>query len=143
MAHVNSFRELEVYQKAFKVSRAIFKMTQTFPHDEIYSLTDQVRRSSRSIGAQIAEAWGKRAYTRHFLSKLTDADAEQMETQHWIDTAYSCGYCGEEERRKLQEELQSVGRMLHSMMCKAEMFCGPQKPPHTPTPIENATTDYR
>jgi four helix bundle protein len=131
MAHANSFRELDVYRKAFGVSRAVFKLTQALPREEMYSLTDQARRSSRSVGAQIAEAWGKRAYKRHFLSKLTDADAEQLETQHWIDTACSCGYCGEEERRRLHEELQSVGRMLHSMMRKADMFCGPQKTPAT------------
>lgn len=72
-----------------------------FPKEEMYSLTDQVRRSSRSIGAQIAEAWGKRKYERHFVSKLTDADGEQLETQHWIETALDCSYVSAEVATKL------------------------------------------
>ena len=83
LSHARSFRDLAVYQKARKVSRAIYKISKGFPKEETYSLTDQIRRSSRSIGAQISEAWAKRRYERHFVSKLTDADAEQMETQHW------------------------------------------------------------
>ena len=76
------FRDLMVYQKAREVARRIFELTKVFPKEEIYSLTDQGRRASRSVGAQIAEAWGKRRYERHFVSKLTDADSEQLETQH-------------------------------------------------------------
>ena len=78
--HARSFRDLAVYQKARTVSRSIFELSKDFPKEETYSLTDQIRRASRSIGAQIAEAWAKRRYERHFVSKLTDADAEQMET---------------------------------------------------------------
>ena len=74
--HAKSFRDLVVYQKAKKVSRAIFELSKSFPKEETYSLIDQIRRASRSIGAQIAEAWAKRRYARHFVSKLTDADAE-------------------------------------------------------------------
>jgi four helix bundle protein len=88
--HAKSFRDLVVYQKAKEVSRTIFEISKGFPKEETYSLTDQIRRASRSIGAQIAEAWAKRRYARHFVSKLTDADAEQMETQHWVDEAYDC-----------------------------------------------------
>jgi four helix bundle protein len=89
----------------------------------MYSLTDQVRRSSRSIGAQIAEAWAKRRYKRHFISKLTDADGEQLESRHWIDTANVCGYVAEPLTVKLSNDLVEIGRMLSSMMNKAEQFC--------------------
>jgi four helix bundle protein len=89
-----------------------------------YSLTDQIRRASRSIGAQIAEAWAKRRYERHFVSKLTDADAEQMETQHWIDEAVACRYLDPKQAEQLKEELMQIGRMLSSMIEKARLFCG-------------------
>lgn len=88
MEYVKSFRELEVYRLARQLSKEIFEISKTFPKEEMYSLTDQVRRSSRSIGGQIAEAWGKRRYEKHFISKLTDADGEQLETQHWIVHIY-------------------------------------------------------
>ena len=121
--HAKSFRDLLVYQKAKKLSREIFEISRSFPKEETYSLTDQIRRASRSIGAQIAEAWAKRRYERHFVSKLTDADAEQMETQHWIDEALDCGYLEPKEAEKLTEELMQVGRMLNSMANKANLFC--------------------
>jgi four helix bundle protein len=124
LPHAGSFRELIVYQKARITARRIFEMTKDFPGDEMYSLTDQVRRSSRSVGAQIAEAWARRRYEKHFVSKLTDADGEQLETQHWIDTAADCGYLTEEKRNDLNRELSEIGRMLNSMMGKASLFCG-------------------
>ena len=86
LEYANSFRDLIVYRKSRELSLEIFKLTKRFPKEETYSLTDQVRRSSRSIGAQIAEAWAKRQYPKHFLSKLTDSDGDQQETQHWIET---------------------------------------------------------
>jgi four helix bundle protein len=89
----------------------------------MYSLTDQVRRSSRSIGAQIAEAWAKRRYKKHFVSKLTDADGEQQETQHWIDTAQDCGYLEQVQVEKLEKTLSEIGSMLNSMINKADLFC--------------------
>jgi four helix bundle protein len=122
--HAKSFRDLVVYQKAKKVARAIFEISRGFPKEEIYSLTDQIRRASRSIGAQIAEAWGKRRYERHFVSKLTDADAEQMETQHWLGEACDCHYVDPKQVEELMEELLQIGRMLNSMMDKADSFCG-------------------
>ena len=82
--HAESFRDLLVYEKARQVSLRVFQLTRRFPKEEMYSLTDQMRRSSRSIGAQIAEAWAKRRYERHFISKLTDADGEQYEIQHFF-----------------------------------------------------------
>ena len=89
----------------------------------MYSLTDQFRRSSRSIGGQIAEAWTKRRYETHFVSKLTDADGEQLETQHWIETSQDCSYISEEIASKLLEECKSIGKMLSSMMNKSAIFC--------------------
>jgi four helix bundle protein len=87
MAHVKSFRDLEVYKLSRELSKEIFEASKKFPDGEIFSLTNQIRRSSRSVGAQIAEAWAKRKYKKNFISKLTDADGEQLETQHWIETA--------------------------------------------------------
>ena len=122
--HAKSFRDLEAYQKAKALAQDIYNLTKTFPKEETYSLTDQLRRSSRSVGAQIAEAWGKRRYERHFVSKLTDADAEQMETQHWLDIAASCKYLSRDQMEQLITELSEVGRMLNSMIRKADLFCG-------------------
>ena len=103
----------------------------------MYSLTDQVRRSSRSVGAQIAEAWAKRRYEKHFVSKLTDADGEQQETQHWIDTAADCGYLTEEDLSSLNRELAEIGRMLNSTIEKAASFCGERT-----TMVCESTTEY-
>jgi len=122
--YAKSFKDLRVYQKAREVSRAVFRLSQTFPKDEMYSLTDQIRRAARSVGAQIAEAWGKRRYEKHFVSKLTDADAEQMETQHWVSEALDCGYLAAADAAQLNCGLEEIGRMLNSMMEKADSFCG-------------------
>jgi four helix bundle protein len=92
LAYARSFKDLVVYQKARALARAVFQITKRFPREEAFSLTDQWRRAARSIGGQIAEAWAKRRYTRHFISKLTDADGEQQETQHWTIAAYDCNY---------------------------------------------------
>jgi four helix bundle protein len=113
-----------VYQKARTVARRIFEISNSFPAEERYALTDQIRRSSRSIGAQIAEAWAKRRYERHFRSELTDSDGEQLETQHWVDTALDCGYLTARERDEIIDELSRIGRMLNSMMQKSDKFCG-------------------
>ena len=124
MKHAESFKDLLVYQKAREVAKEVYKITQSFPKEEMYSLTDQVRRSSRSIGAQIAEAWGKRRYEKHFISKLTDADAEQLETQHWIEIAEDCNYVVHAQVLQIINKLSEIGRMLNSMMKKAKQFCG-------------------
>ena len=121
--HAASFRELNVYRKTKEVSRAIFELSKRFPREETYSLTDQMRRAARSIGAQIAEAWAKRRYEKHFVSKLSDADAEQMETQHWLGEACDCGYIDSKQAKDLLAELQQIGRMLNSMMEKSHLFC--------------------
>lgn len=123
MPHVNSFTELEVYKLARKLQNEIYRMTQSFPKEEMFSLTDQIRRSSRSVGAQIAEAWAKRRYKKHFVSKLTDSDGEQLETQHWILTALDSGLWDNEAAQKLLDKYMIVGRQLWTMINKADDFC--------------------
>ena len=92
-----SFKKLLAYSKAFEVAMEIFEFSKSFPKEEKYSLTDQIRRSSRSVCANIAEAYRKRRYEKHFISKLTDSDAENSETQTWIDFALSCNYISSED----------------------------------------------
>src|SRR5882672_2351142 len=96
MDFVTSYRELEVYKLSRQLSKEVFQASKQFPKEEMYSLTDQMRRSSRSVGAQIAEAWSKRKYEKHFVSKLADSVGEQAETEHWIETAMDCSYLSEE-----------------------------------------------
>lgn len=124
MAYVKSFRELEVYKMARELSKLVFNLSRKFPKEEMYSLTDQVRRSSRSVGAQIAEAWGKRRYEKHFISKLTDADAEQLETQHWVEVSVDCGYLSAELSKELLNQCESIGKMIGVMINKSSSFCG-------------------
>lgn len=120
---IESFRDLKMYQTAFKLQQEIFEISKGFPKEELYSLTDQIRRSSRSIGANVAEAWHKRRYQAHFVSKLSDSDAEQAETQHWLDSAMACGYISHEKHNTLLEKCMKIGRMLGSMITKPETFC--------------------
>jgi len=137
LQYAKNFTELVVYQKAVDVAQIVYENSKGFPKEERYSLTDQIRRSSRSIGAQIAEAWGKRRYQKHFVSKLTDTDAEQFEAQHWISVASSCGYLGNDFETKLLCELGEIGRMLHSMIANARSFCGA-----TPDSVREELNDY-
>jgi four helix bundle protein len=123
--YARRFQDLAVYKKARRLAREVFLASRCFPAEEKFSLTDQLRRASRAIGAQIAEAWAKRRYEKHFVSKLTDADGEQLETQHWLTTAFDCGYLPEAEPRRLGELCLEVGRMLGEMMTKADQFCQP------------------
>ena len=123
MEHAKSFRDLEVYKFARELSKEIYEKSKSFPKEEMFSLTDQIRRSSRSVGAQIAEAWAKRRYEKNFISKLTDSDGEQQETQHWIETAHSCAYLSLTQTEDLLKRYASVGRMLNSMINKAYKFC--------------------
>ena len=123
MKYVKSFRDLEVYKTARELSKEIFFLTKAFPNDERYSLTDQIRRSSRSVGAQIAEAWGKRRYQLHFISKLTDADSEQLETQHWLEESSVCEYIDPLLCISLLDKYESIGKMLQSMIDKSSAFC--------------------
>lgn len=123
MVYVQSFRDLEVYKLSKVLSKEVFEISKQFPKEEMYSLTDQIRRSSRSVGAQIEESWAKRKYEKHFVSKLTDADGEQLETQHWIETALDCSYISKDIANDFLRQYSSVGKMLNSMISKAEAFC--------------------
>jgi four helix bundle protein len=120
---ISSFKDLRVYKLAFEVQQEIFETSKWFPAEERYALTDQIRRASRSIGANLAEAWQKRRYVAHFVSKLTDADGEQAETQHWLDTATACNYVTEKEQKVLLGKCARIGQMLGTMMAKPEKFC--------------------
>lgn len=123
MPYANHFSELDVYQLCRQLSKEIFELTKTFPKEEKFSLTDQIRRSSRSIGGQVAEAWAKQKYEKHFVSKLTDADGEQEETVHWLMTSLDCLYLTPEIGDNLISRYGSVHRMLKSMMEKSSSFC--------------------
>jgi len=123
MTYVKSFRELEVYKLARELAKEIFEITKGFPKEEVYSLTSQIRRSSRSVGAQIAEAWGKRRYIKHFESKLTDADGEQLEIQHWIETSLDHNYITQDVAQNLIAKYETVGKQIGSMISKSNIFC--------------------
>jgi four helix bundle protein len=123
MNKVDSFVELEVYKSGFALQQAIFEASKKWPRNEDYSLTDQIRRSSRSVGANIAEAWSKRHYPAHFLSKLTDSDGELQETLHWLASARACGYLPDADHQAMVATLAQVGRLLGSMINRHESFC--------------------
>ncbi len=123
LPHAERFFDLVVYQQARELQRLVFRFSKDFPSDEKHSLTDQIRRSSRSIGAQIAESWAKRDYVKHFVSKLSDADGEQLETQHWITTAVDCGYLNTDTATTAFQFCLGIGRMIGRMKNKADQFC--------------------
>ena len=123
LKHAEHFTELVVYQKAYQLQQEVFVITKSFPKEENYSLTDQIRRSSRSIGANIAEAWKKRAFVAHFRSKLSDSDGELSETEHWLYTSKDCGYILEEEMNALLFRYEEVGKIIGSMIHDAEKWC--------------------
>ena len=120
-----SYREMRVYQLACELDLLVFEMTKTFPKEERYSLTDQVRRSSRAIGANLAEAWAKRRYAAHFISKLTDADGELQETTHWLERAHAYAYLSSAGLKSSESIAFEIGRLLGGMLAKARTF-GPQ-----------------
>lgn len=118
----NGFRKLIVYQLAYNSAMQIFELTKDFPKSEIYSLTDQIRRSSRSICANIGEAYRKRSYPKHFSSTLTIADAECSETLIWLDFAKDCKYLNQEKYELLTQKYVEIGKMLGSMTNNPEKF---------------------
>ena len=120
-----SFRDLDVYKAAFELQQLVFQASRRWPTEERYSLTDQIRRISRSIGANTAEAWAKRRYPAHFLSKLTDADGELQETLHRLDTARACDYLTVESHADLVARSESLARQLGSMIGHYQSFCTP------------------
>ncbi len=115
-------KDLRVFQSAYRLAMEIFHLTKTFPKEEIYSLTDQIRRSSRSVAANIAEGFRKGQYTKMFLNKLSDSDGEATETQVWLEFARDCGYMSTENCERLLNEYAELGRMLGSMMSQPEKF---------------------
>jgi len=115
-------RDLRVFQLSYSLAMEIFKLTKTFPKEELYSLTDQIRRSSRSVAANIAEGFRKRQYTKVFVNKLSDSDGEAAETQVWLDFALDCGYMSQSDHDRLFSSYEEVGRMLGSMMLSPEKF---------------------
>ncbi len=116
------FKDLKAYQLAYELAMEIFHLTKNFPKDEQYSLTDQIRRSSRSVCANFAEGYRKRIYPKHFISKLSDCDAECSETLVWIDFSYNCGYISEETKVNLSGKYAEVGNLLGFMMKNPSKF---------------------
>lgn len=116
------YKSLIVYKKAYFAAMEIFNETKTFPKEETYSSTDQIRRSSRSVCANISEAYRKRLYPKHFISKLSDSDGECAETMVHLDFAKDCGYLNEEKHKLIIEEYLQIGKMLGSMMSSPEKF---------------------
>ena len=120
---INSFRDLKVYAKAFNAAMEIYHMSKKFPAEERYSLTDQMRRSSRAVCANLSEAWRKRKYKAVFINKITDCSQEAAETQTWLQFACECGYISKEYFKELDERYEHIYAMLLSMERKAEGFC--------------------
>ena len=123
MSKIESFKELIVYQKAYKLAMEIFELTNSFPKEEKYSLTDQIRRSSRSVTACIAEAWARRRYEKSFINKLTDSLGEEFETETWLDYSQDCEYINTEIHNRLSCEYAEVRKMLISMINNPEKWC--------------------
>src|SRR5438093_9162502 len=122
---IRHFRDLDVYQNALETGLRVYELSKKFPDEERYALTDQVRRSSRSICANIAEAWRKRRYPASFVSKLSDADAEAAETQVWLSTAYRCGYLDAERHEALVDRYRHICAQLVRMIDQADRWCNP------------------
>ena len=116
MSKVGSFKDLIVYQKAYKLAMEIFEISKSFPKEEKYSLTDQMRRSSRSVTACMAESWAKRRYEKSFVSKLTDSLGEEYETEVWVDYSRDCQYIQKETHERILSEYDEVRKMLISMI---------------------------
>ena len=122
LPYASSFQDLIAYRKSVGLADKIFLISKSFPKEETYSLTDQIRRSSRSVGAHLAEAWGKRRYLKLFSMILTGASAELYETIHWIDIAYRCNYISEEDRSDLLELCYKIKSLIGGIRNKASLF---------------------
>jgi four helix bundle protein len=115
-------RDLKVFQLAYRLAMEIYHLSKHFPREEVYSLTDQMRRSSRSVAANLAEGFRKRRYPNMLVNKLTDCDGEATETQVWLDFAMDCGYLSKENHDRLTEGYEEIGRMLAGMMANPKRF---------------------
>ena len=116
------YQDLLAYKKGFEVAMEIFEVSKSFSKEETYSLTDQIRRSSRSVCANIAESYRKRVYPKHFHTKLTDSDAENSETQTWLEFAYACKYINENIFNELTEKNKEVGKLINYMLLNPAKF---------------------
>ena len=113
---IYSAKDLDVYKLAYSLAMEIFRLSKKWPAEEKYSLTDQVRRSSRSVCANLREAWAKRRYEAHFLSKLSDCDGENSETDTWLDFAKDCGYLSPTDHKRLISDCTRIGAMLGALL---------------------------
>jgi len=128
MAIIKSFRDLIAYQKSRAAAKEVFKLTKRFPAEERYSLTDQIRRSSRAVGSMIAEAWARRRYEAAFVNKLNEAQGEATESQSWLDSALDCEYITAAEHARFDALFQEAGAILQGMIDRSETFCPPTAP---------------
>ena len=122
MEKIRKHKDLRVYQLSFEAGMEVFVLTKKFPKEERYSLTDQIRRSSRSVSGNIAEAWRKRRYPKSFVAKLSDSDGEAAETQVWLDYALACKYIENEEHDKIYNKYEHIIAMLTNMITKPEQW---------------------
>ena len=123
MEVARSFRDLRIHQRARAAINAVFEASKTFPKEERYALTDQIRRSSRAVKAMLAEAWARRRYKAVFIHKLDEAMGEALETQSWLDDALDCTYLTLEQHRTMEADWQSISAMLSRMIDRADDFC--------------------
>ncbi|WP_134088833.1 four helix bundle protein [Olivibacter sp. XZL3] len=137
-----SFKELRVYQLAYAAARKIFLLSKSFPKEETYALTDQIRRSSRSVCANIGEGYRKRIYPKHFVTKMSDADGEATETTIWLDFALDCGYIVHDDFNNLQDTYSEIGKMLNAMINNPNRFLPKNNNTNTPaTATASATSN--
>lgn len=122
---IKSAKELTVYQKSYALAMKIFELSKSFPKEEVFALTSQIRRSSRSVPMNLREAWAKRRYEAHFISKLTDCDGETNETDTSIDFARDCGYISQTQHNELSQLNAEIGRMLGKMIQSPAPFLTP------------------
>jgi four helix bundle protein len=127
MPLIKSFRDLNVYQSARVEAEKIYLRSRDFPAEERYSLTDQIRRSSRAVKAMLAEAWARRRYRAVFINKIDEALGEATETQSWLDDCLDCRYISPDEFKQMDVAWQSIGAMLNKMIVRADDFCGTKK----------------
>lgn len=132
---VRRVQDLRIYGIAFEVAMRIFEASKSWPKAETFALTDQARRSSRAVCANLAEAWAKRRYPRHFIAKLSDAHAEAAETEVWVSFAERCGYLLPDDATSLQSECRHVAGALVTMMNQPDQWCGPATLLREPEPI--------
>jgi len=122
MAHIKSYKELRVYQAAMEAAMRIFELTKSFPTEEKYSLTDQIRKASRSVCANIGEAWRKRRYRAHFISKLSDSEGEAEETRVWLEFSWRRGYLSRAEATELDDRYDQIIGQLVRMIDRPEQW---------------------